>query len=203
MEVIRCASYFGLTFIVAITNDVVGMLTCHIYCFYVYAAKLYGLQLKALVSLARLFIGKKWNVLRLRVDSVSYEADQLILGTIIFTILLFLLPTSLLYYIVFTSLRLLVLLLQMTLSGLVHLLINFPVDSLGKKIILDIGTLTNQLIQLLAMRGTQPSDKNQLGYTELFSHCFSEVKEFDAIGVLKNLCTGILVRPWSSLSSED
>jgi len=61
-------------------------------------------------------IGKKWNVLRLRVDSVSYQADQFILGTILFTIILFLLPTTLLYYVVFTSIHLVVLLIQTILS---------------------------------------------------------------------------------------
>lgn len=59
-----------------------------------------------------LFLGKKWNVLRLRVDSVNYQADQLILGTILFTILLFLLPTVGLYYSVFMVIHCFVSLIQ-------------------------------------------------------------------------------------------
>ncbi len=57
----------------------------------------------ALASLWRLFRGKKWNVLRQRVDSASYDVDQLFIGTLLFTVLLFLLPTTALYYIVFTG----------------------------------------------------------------------------------------------------
>jgi len=62
---------------------------------------LYNLQLNALSSLWRLFRGKKWNVLRKRVDSAVYNVDQLFLGTLLFTILLFLLPTTALFYAVF------------------------------------------------------------------------------------------------------
>lgn len=57
-------------------------------------------------------LGKKWNVLRLRVDSINYQADQLILGTIMFTILLFLFPTVALYYSVFVSIHCFVLVIQ-------------------------------------------------------------------------------------------
>ena len=56
----------------------------------------------AMGSLWRLFRGKKWNVLRQRVDSAAYDADQLFVGTLLFTVLLFLLPTTGLYYVVFT-----------------------------------------------------------------------------------------------------
>lgn len=56
----------------------------------------------AMASLWRLFRGKKWNVLRQRVDSAVYDADQLFVGTLLFTVLLFILPTTGLYYVVFT-----------------------------------------------------------------------------------------------------
>lgn len=70
-------------------------MTCMIDC------RLYNLQLRALSSLWRLFRGKKWNVLRRRVDSAVYDVDQLFLSTLLFTILLFLLPTTALFYAVF------------------------------------------------------------------------------------------------------
>ena len=65
--------------------------------------RLYRLQVCALGSLWRLFRGKKQNLLRHRVDSVAYDIDQLFVGTLLFTILLFLLPTTALYYFVFTT----------------------------------------------------------------------------------------------------
>ncbi|KAA0705801.1 Phosphatidylinositol N-acetylglucosaminyltransferase subunit Q [Triplophysa tibetana] len=112
---------FGLTFALSILSDMVALLTFHIYCFYVYGARLYCLKIYGLSSLWRLFRGKKWNVLRQRVDSCSYDLDQLFIGTLLFTILLFLLPTTALYYLVFTLLRLVVVLFQ----GVIHLSVDF------------------------------------------------------------------------------
>uniref|UniRef100_A0A672RY58 Phosphatidylinositol glycan anchor biosynthesis class Q n=1 Tax=Sinocyclocheilus grahami TaxID=75366 RepID=A0A672RY58_SINGR len=111
----------GLTFALSILSDIVALLTFHIYCFYVYGARLYCLKIYGLSSLWRLFRGKKWNVLRQRVDSCSYDLDQLFIGTLLFTILLFLLPTTALYYLVFTLLRLVVVLFQ----GVIHLSVDF------------------------------------------------------------------------------
>ncbi|KFV79746.1 Phosphatidylinositol N-acetylglucosaminyltransferase subunit Q [Struthio camelus australis] len=115
----------GLTVALCILSDIIALLTFHIYCFYVYGARLYCLKIYGLSSLWRLFRGKKWNVLRQRVDSCSYDLDQLFIGTLLFTILLFLLPTTALYYLVFTLLRLLVVVVQ----GLIHLLVDL-IDSL-------------------------------------------------------------------------
>ncbi|KAM9261795.1 phosphatidylinositol N-acetylglucosaminyltransferase subunit Q isoform 4-T5 [Cariama cristata] len=115
----------GLTVALCILSDIIALLTFHIYCFYVYGARLYCLKIYGLSSLWRLFRGKKWNVLRQRVDSCSYDLDQLFIGTLLFTILLFLLPTTALYYLVFTLLRLLVVIVQ----GLIHLLVGL-IDSL-------------------------------------------------------------------------
>lgn len=96
--------------------------------------QLYCLKIYGLSSLWRLFRGKKWNVLRQRVDSCSYDLDQLFIGTLLFTILVFLLPTTALYYLVFTLLRLLVI----TVQGLIHLLVDLinslPLYSLGLRL---------------------------------------------------------------------
>lgn len=51
----------------------------------------------------RLFIGRKYNPLRQRVDSCDYAQNQLFIGTLGFTVLLFLLPTTLMYYTVFAT----------------------------------------------------------------------------------------------------
>lgn len=67
-----------------------------------YGFRMYGLQINGLISLWRLFIGRKYNPLRNRIDSHQYSHNQLFIGTLGFTIFLFLLPTTLLYYVVFT-----------------------------------------------------------------------------------------------------
>uniref|UniRef100_A0A6I8RL57 Phosphatidylinositol glycan anchor biosynthesis class Q n=1 Tax=Xenopus tropicalis TaxID=8364 RepID=A0A6I8RL57_XENTR len=117
---IGLSACLGLSVALSILSDIIALLTFHIYCFYVYGARLYCFKMHGLSSLWRLFRGKKWNVLRQRVDSCSYDLDQLFLGTLLFTILLFLLPTTALYYLVFTLLRLLVVLVQ----GVIHLIVD-------------------------------------------------------------------------------
>ena len=74
--------------------------------------------------------GKKWNVLRKRLDSISYDVDRLFLGTVLFTILLFLLPTVALFYVVFTALRLTVLLAKEILGQCVYAVNCVPLYSL-------------------------------------------------------------------------
>ncbi|XP_054861441.1 phosphatidylinositol N-acetylglucosaminyltransferase subunit Q [Amphiprion ocellaris] len=124
----------GLSFALSLLSDMVALFTFHIYCFYVYGARLYCLKIYGLSSLWRLFRGKKWNVLRQRVDSCSYDLDQLFIGTLLFTILLFLLPTTALYYLVFTLLRLVVVLFQGVLHLSVDFINSFPLFAVGLRI---------------------------------------------------------------------
>jgi phosphatidylinositol glycan class Q protein len=48
---------------------------------------------KSLAQVPFLTAGKRWNVLRQRTDSYAYDVDQLFLGTLLFTVSIFLLPT--------------------------------------------------------------------------------------------------------------
>ncbi|XP_068003361.1 phosphatidylinositol N-acetylglucosaminyltransferase subunit Q isoform X2 [Melanerpes formicivorus] len=80
---VALSACLGLTVALCILSDILALLTFHIYCFYVYGARLYHLKVCGLASLWRLFRGKKWNVLRQRVDSCSYDLDQLRLLVVI------------------------------------------------------------------------------------------------------------------------
>jgi hypothetical protein len=50
-------------------------------------------------------VGKRRNVLRNRTDTWSYDIDQLLFGTVLFTLLAFLFPTALVYYVLFAGVR--------------------------------------------------------------------------------------------------
>lgn len=63
------------------------------------------MQISGLSALLRLFVGRKYNPLRGGIDSCEYTNQELFVGTVAFTILLLLLPTTALYYIVFTLVR--------------------------------------------------------------------------------------------------
>ncbi|XP_050426747.1 phosphatidylinositol N-acetylglucosaminyltransferase subunit Q isoform X2 [Adelges cooleyi] len=107
---------FGLSFQIAILEDVLAIVSLHVYWIYVYAAWLYKLQWKSLMILAKLFVGRSCTPQPGR--SIPYTTQQLYVGTISFAILLFLLPTTLIYYIVFVVLRIL---LVMTKGVLIRL----------------------------------------------------------------------------------
>lgn len=47
--------------------------------------------------------GKRRNVLRNRTDTWSYDIDQLLFGTVLFTLIAFLFPTALVYYALFAG----------------------------------------------------------------------------------------------------
>ncbi|CAK1547200.1 unnamed protein product [Leptosia nina] len=118
--------YFGLTFQAAIISDMLCITTFHSYCIYVYAARLFNIQMSGLTALLRLFVGRKYNPLRNCIDSCEYTNQELFVGTVAFTILLLLLPTTLMYYIVFTMFRVLSLLVQYILARLIHFTHSLP-----------------------------------------------------------------------------
>ena len=102
---LEALSKMGLCLQMCVIQDSFNIITFHIRCFYAYARRLFVSQSHGLMSLWRLFRGKKYNPLRDRVDTSSNNVDQLFLGTLAFTILLFLYPTTLMYFSVFKVLE--------------------------------------------------------------------------------------------------
>lgn len=96
---------FGVTLSVTALHDFLKFLNLCLICFFVISSRIFSLQVSALKSFGRLFMGKKWNILRKRVDTCDYDVTQLLVGTTIFTILLFLLPTTGMYLLAFLYLR--------------------------------------------------------------------------------------------------
>ncbi|CAN8003072.1 unnamed protein product [Ixodes hexagonus] len=123
----------SLTLHLALASDLLALSTVHIYCFYGYACRLYQAWVRGLGALGRLFRGTKWNPLRERVDSHRYDVDQMFVGTLLFTILLFLFPTVAVYYTVFLGLRLAVLAAQGVLSRAVIVWDSFPLYTLAAR----------------------------------------------------------------------
>ena len=98
---------FGFTLPLTALHDFLKFLNLCLICFFVISQRISTLQVSALKSLGRLFMGKKWNILKDRVDTCHYDLNQLLVGTIIFTVLLFLVPTTGMYTLVFLYLRVL------------------------------------------------------------------------------------------------
>ena len=115
---------------IALFSDLLSILTIHIHSFYIASARIYNWQLTIIISLFHLFRGKKRNVLRNRIDSCDYDLDQLLLGTILFTLLFFLLPTVLVFYLTFASARMIIISLKAMLETFLACLNHFPLFAL-------------------------------------------------------------------------
>lgn len=111
---------------IALFSDLLSVLTVHIYSFYLASARIYHWQLNILISLFHLFRGKKHNVLRNRIDSCDYDLDQLLVGTILFTLLFFLLPTVVVFYLNFAVARMAIISLKAVFDTLLSCLNHFP-----------------------------------------------------------------------------
>ncbi|XP_077238347.1 N-acetylglucosaminyl transferase component family protein / Gpi1 family protein isoform X2 [Tasmannia lanceolata] len=92
----------GVTIPAALCIDLLKLGTLHLSALHWLISLLYSLQIQALASLWRLFRGRKWNPLRQRLDSYDYSVGQHVVGSLLFTPLLLLLPTTSVFYIFFT-----------------------------------------------------------------------------------------------------
>jgi len=77
-----------------------------------------------------LFRGRRHNVLRNRTDTWTYDIDQLLFGTVLFTLMVFLFPTALVYYVLFAGLRLASLLVHAVVETLLAFMHHFPLFAL-------------------------------------------------------------------------
>lgn len=131
---IGLSSFAGASLPISMFSDLVSLLTMHIYSFYIASARIYNWQLTIIVSLFHLFRGKKRNVLRSRIDSCDYDLDQLLLGTILFTLLFFLLPTVAVFYATFAGARMAIIALKAALDTWLACLNHFPLFALMLRI---------------------------------------------------------------------
>jgi len=124
--VLGCMWPLGLTMMLSLASDLLSAITASLYGSYLVATGIFRVQLAAVGSLWRLFRGKRRNVLQSRTDSWDYDMDQLLLGTILFTLLAFLFPTVGAYYLFFALIRLVVILTHATLETALAFMNHFP-----------------------------------------------------------------------------
>nr|GMD22106.1 phosphatidylinositol N-acetylglucosaminyltransferase subunit GPI1 isoform X1 [Ipomoea batatas] len=98
-------SLFGLTTAAALTIDIISLATMHLSALHWLLSLIYSWQIQAISALWRLFRGRKWNPLRQRLDSYGYTVEQHVVGSLLFTPLLLILPTVSAFYIFFTILN--------------------------------------------------------------------------------------------------
>lgn len=106
----------GSTIQVALIHDVLFLCSSHVFILYTAVAWIYNYILKMLRTLINLFNGKKFNVMRNRVDSNNFSLQEFYLGVLIVALIIFLLPTlAAFYFLAFIKLVISVLGLQICL----------------------------------------------------------------------------------------
>ncbi|KAF3893948.1 N-acetylglucosaminyl transferase component [Trichophyton interdigitale] len=163
--IIGCASFAGASMLIAMFSDLLSIFTVHIYSFYIASARIFNWQLTIIISLFHLFRGRKRNILRNRIDSCDYDLDQLLLGTILFTLLFFLLPTVLVFYITFASARMAIISLKAGLDTCLAFLNHFPLFALMLRL-KDSRRLPGGTRFELRRPSLPPPPNDQLEYTE-------------------------------------
>ncbi|KAH8919662.1 Gpi1-domain-containing protein [Atractiella rhizophila] len=116
----------GATMALSVSSDLLSMFTVHIYVFYYIATTVFNWHLKVINSLFNVFRGKKYNVIRKRVEPADYTLDELLLGTILFTFAAFIFPTVLAYYLVFATARIAIIGLHAMMETFLAFMNHFP-----------------------------------------------------------------------------
>ncbi len=96
------SSIAGISSLLAAIQDILRFFTAHLQFMHFVASKIYKFKVFSLFNLLLLFRGMKWNDLRKRYDYANYDTDQLLIGTILFTVLAYLFPTVLVYFLAFS-----------------------------------------------------------------------------------------------------
>ncbi|KAF3987398.1 hypothetical protein FT663_03959 [Candidozyma haemuli var. vulneris] len=128
--IFKCICFMGISFSLAALMDYITVVTLHIHFFTVVTTKVYHRQVEALKSLWQLFRGKKYNVLRQRIDNLDEEqfrVDRLLLGTLLFTILVYLLPTTFAFYLLFYVAKAIILTAEKWTNKLLVVLNMYPI----------------------------------------------------------------------------
>lgn len=163
--------------------------------------RIYQFYCVFMVSLFRLFRGKKWNVLRKRVDSTEYTMDQLLVGMLFFSMLFCTFPTVTAYYWLFTASILFITSIKCLLESFTIILNSFPVYfSLLKTFNNPIITARIRLIPF-ELKTRTPSfiiNLETANYSELFSNlylqllaCWKRVFNFENV---YNIVTGYPIK---------
>ncbi|EER02390.1 hypothetical protein Pmar_PMAR007088, partial [Perkinsus marinus ATCC 50983] len=110
--------------------DLLSIVFFHIFFVYVGVTRLWNTNTSNLYTLFLLFRGKKYNVLRERVDAHPFDLEQLLLGAVFLALFVFLLPTVFVFYVCFMLLWLAVLLIQLGLWTVIMFFNRFPLYAL-------------------------------------------------------------------------
>ena len=91
----------GMTFYFSIFLDLAHLFFAQIYFLFFLHSKIFGFFCSNIAAFWRLFCGERLNILKKRIDHIHEKSstEQLFIGTLFFTVLVFLFPTVLVYFV--------------------------------------------------------------------------------------------------------
>lgn len=131
INAVAIIGFIGVRAQLYLVIDILRLATLHIRFIHRVFAEFHRHQVLLICSLWQLFNGRKFNILRDRIDTCTYDRAQLLFGTALFAIATFLLPSFAVYYFFFSLCQLCILLIQAVLWGASVLLRDFPLYELG------------------------------------------------------------------------
>jgi len=140
---LACISFIGgASMMLSVIVDLSSIAFFHVIFVYAGLARFWNLWVRVTYSLLLLFQGKKYNVLKSRIDIHEFDIEELTLGTVFLSISLFTMPTIFIFYLTFMTIWLVVLFTQFLLRICIASVSFFPVylwiiaDSIPYKTIL-------------------------------------------------------------------
>ena len=92
------SSLLGVTVLLAVAQDFFLMCSVHVFMPYSVVAFIYRHILRMLGTLINMFNGKKYNIMRQRVDSNKFTILEFYIGVLMVALIIFLFPTLAIYY---------------------------------------------------------------------------------------------------------
>ncbi|EJU05581.1 Gpi1-domain-containing protein [Dacryopinax primogenitus] len=201
--VIGSSGTMGLTMTLSLLSDLLSLLSLPLYFSYMTVTTVFSAMLSTSYSLFNIFRGKRKNILRNRVDSMEYDLDQVLLGTILFTLVAFLFPTVLAYYAFFAAVRIAIILMHASLETSLAFMNHFPLFVLMLRV-KDPARLPGGIqFEISAPKGDVPSalilKNTPIAFGQIFFQHFLLWSRLSAhyhpIRLLKCLVSGVVISP--------
>ena len=95
---IALSGFLGVSVLLAIVHDYLFFASFHVFIIYTLFSAFYKFILQMTGTLFRVFKGVKYNILRKRDDKNYFQIQELYLGVLLITLIIFLTPTIAMYY---------------------------------------------------------------------------------------------------------
>ncbi|KAF4678348.1 hypothetical protein FOL47_000077 [Perkinsus chesapeaki] len=169
--ILACLGACGASVLLAFIIDLLSVVFFHIFFVYVGVTRLWSTNTSNLYTLFLLFRGKKYNILRERVDAHPFDLEQLLLGAVFLALFVFLLPTVFVFYVCFMLLWLSVLLSQLALWAIVTFFNQFPLYPLALSVTDTYSLPSGVTIKLMPVQNTgSRGNSGEVCYFDLSSH---------------------------------